>query len=209
MGVGMLQVALDFTTLEKAVSLANQISGLGFSRLEAGTPLIKSVGMNAVRVLKEYGYPVVADMKTMDTGYLEVEMAATAGADLVSILGAAPDETVAGAVEAGKDYSVEIIGDLIGVKDPGKRAEELESLGVNEVLIHVGIDQQKKVSPLEFLDSVRKKVSGRLAVAGGLNPEKIREIGKRAQVFVVGGYITKAENPEKAVKDVLEAIAWE
>ena len=209
MGVGMLQVALDFTTLEKAVSLVNQISGLGFSRLEAGTPLIKAVGMNAVRVLKEYGYPVVADMKTMDTGYLEVEMAATAGADLVSILGAAPDETVVGAVDAGKDYGVEIIGDLIGTSDPGKRAEELESLGVDEVLVHVGIDQQKRVSPLEFLDSVRKRVSRRLAVAGGLNPEKIREIGKRAQVFVVGGYITKAENPEKAVKEVLEAIEWE
>ncbi len=88
----ILQVALDLTDIEQAISIAEKAArGGGAHWLEVGTPLIKKEGMRAVELMKRR-FPdrkIVADLKTMDTGALEVEMAARHGADVVSILGVA------------------------------------------------------------------------------------------------------------------------
>jgi hypothetical protein len=51
----------------------------GVDWLEAGTPLIIAEGMNGVRALrKEFpDVPIVADLKTMDGGWLEAQMMST------------------------------------------------------------------------------------------------------------------------------------
>jgi len=203
----MIQVALDMKKAEDALRIANMLFNFNI-RLEAGTPLIKSEGMRAVSLLKVYGRPVVADLKTMDTGYLETEMAALSGANYVTVLGAAPDETIAAALDAGDDYGVEVIADLIGVKNIERRAEEVVSLGVKEILVHVGIDQQKKLSPVDIASQL-KGVAKRLAVAGGLNPERAEKLKGVADVFVVGGYITKSGNPAAALRRIMEVVGWE
>ncbi|RLF87694.1 Fe-S cluster assembly protein HesB, partial [Thermococci archaeon] len=90
----ILQVALDLTDIEQAISIAEKAARGGAHWLEVGTPLIKKEGMRAVELLKRR-FPdrkIVADLKTMDTGALEVEMAARHGADVVSILGVADDK---------------------------------------------------------------------------------------------------------------------
>ena len=100
----------------KAIKIAEQVKEY-VDFIEAGTPLIKSVGLESVRKLKEI-FPdkkIVADMKTADVGYLEVEMAANSGADFVSVLAAAPRETVIEALKAGKELNVKIMSDLIGI----------------------------------------------------------------------------------------------
>ncbi len=121
-----LQVALDLVDIEEAVEIAKKSVSGGVDWIEAGTPLIKNEGMEVVKVLKDT-FPdkvIVADLKTMDTGFLEVELAAKKGADVVSILGIADDATVEGAVEAGDKYHVDIMADLIGVDNLGDRAKQ-------------------------------------------------------------------------------------
>ncbi|NJD99154.1 3-hexulose-6-phosphate synthase [Thermococcus sp. LS1] len=207
----ILQVALDLTDIEQAISIAEKAAKGGAHWLEVGTPLIKKEGMRAVELLKRR-FPdrkIVADLKTMDTGALEVEMAARHGADVVSILGVADDKTIKDAVDVARRYGIRIMVDLIGVKDKVKRAKELEKMGVHYILVHTGIDEQVQgKSPLEDLEKVVKAVRVPVAVAGGLNLEtipKVIELG--ATIIIVGGAITKAKDPEDVTRNIID-LFW-
>lgn len=110
----------------------------GIDWIEAGTPLIKSEGMEAIRELKRI-FPnkkIIADMKTMDTGDFETEMASKAGADIISILGASDDSTIKEAIKAARKYNSEIMIDLINVKNKVDRAAEVEKMGAKYNYIH-------------------------------------------------------------------------
>src|SRR5512145_1808827 len=100
----VLQVALDVLELKRALQIAREAVQGGADWIEAGTPLIKSEGVRAIRSLHEE-FPdslIVADMKVADTGALEVEMAAKAGAGIVCILADADDSVVAEAVRSAR-----------------------------------------------------------------------------------------------------------
>ncbi|WP_048165967.1 bifunctional 3-hexulose-6-phosphate synthase/6-phospho-3-hexuloisomerase [Palaeococcus pacificus] len=207
----ILQVALDLTDIEQAMSIAEKAAHGGAHWLEVGTPLIKKEGMRAVELMKRR-FPdrkVVADLKTMDTGALEVEMAVRHGADVVSILGVADDKTIKDAVKVAKRYGIRVMVDLIGVKDKVARAKQLEKMGVDYILVHTGIDEQVQgKSPLEDLEKVVKAVKIPVAVAGGLNLEtipKVVEMG--ATIIIVGGAITKAKDPEETTRKIID-LFW-
>jgi len=207
----VLQVALDLLNEHRALSIAqDSVKADKDCWLEAGTPLIKSEGMDIIRKLKQT-FPdntIVADMKIMDTGALEVEMATKAGADVVCVLAASDDSTIKDALKSARKYGSKIMVDLIGVKDKATRAKELEKLGADYLCVHVGIDEQmigKK--PIEVLTSIVKKTEIPVAVAGGLNSETVAEIVKAgASIIIVGGAITKAKDAIKATKQIKKAI---
>ena len=149
----VLQVALDLMHKKRALEIATEAIEGGADWIEAGTPLIKSEGSDVIRELKKAfpGHTLIADMKTMDVGSAEVEIAAKAGADIVSVLGLADDSTIEEAVLSARQYGSKIMVDLIGVKDRVARAKEAEKLGASYICLHVGIDQQMKgeSSPIE------------------------------------------------------------
>ena len=206
----VLQVALDLLNAERAVAIAKDAVKGGADWLEAGTPLIKSEGMDIVRLLREQ-FPaktIVADMKTMDTGALETEMAAKAGADVICLLAASDDSTILDALKSARKYGVKIMIDLIGVPDIIKRAKELEKLGADYLCIHVGIDEQMQgKKPLHVLSSLVNHTNLPIAVAGGLNSETVADmIRVGARIIIVGGAITKAKNVTEATKCMKKAI---
>ncbi len=206
----ILQVALDLINLHRALAIARSALEGGADWLEAGTPLIKSEGMNAVRKLRET-FPdttIVADLKTADTGAIETEMAAKAGANIVCILGMADDTTILEAVRSSRKYGCKIMVDLLGVEDAIGRAIEVEKLGVDYLCIHVGIDEQMiGKTPLNILKKMVEKVSIPIAVAGGLNSETVVDmIDAGASIIIVGGAITKAKDVRKATADIKKAI---
>ena len=124
----ILQVALDFMILERAIKAAEESLRGGADWLEAGTPLIKSEGMRAIRELKRRFHRVtVADLKTMDVGRIEVEMAAKSGADIITVLAVADDPTIQDSIKAARKYGAKIMVDLINHPDPVKRAKEWKS----------------------------------------------------------------------------------
>jgi 3-hexulose-6-phosphate synthase/6-phospho-3-hexuloisomerase len=199
-------VALDLINEHRALAIAQDSINGGADWLEAGTPLIKSEGMEIVRKLKET-YPektLVADMKTMDTGAFETEMAAKAGADIVCVLAVSDDSTIIEALKSARKYGAKLMVDLIGVKDEVKRAKELEKMGINYLCIHVGIDEQMTgKTPLNTLSDLIKSTDVPVAVAGGINSETAADIvDAGASIVIVGGAITKA----KDVKDATEKI---
>ena len=210
----VLQLALDFVNLEQAMRAARQAVEGGVQWLEAGTPLIKSEGLEAVRALRRE-FPsatVVADMKVMDAGRVETECAAKAGADVVHVLGAASDSTIAECIEAARRYDARINVDLVGLGDRGRLAEragEVEAMGAAYVCIHTPIDLQMRGElPFEDLRAVAARVSIPIAVAGGINSETAADaLEAGASIVIVGGAITKSPDARQAAATIQKAIA--
>lgn len=205
-----LQVALDFVELDRALKVAEEAVAGGADIIEAGTPLIKSVGLESVRRLRAMfpRLPIAADMKVMDAGRIEVESAAKAGAKIVHVLAAAPDATLAECVAAGRDYGAEIVADLLGAQDPVRRAGEVAKLGVDYVGVHTAIDAQMQAAdPFELLYRLAEAVEVPICVAGGIHSESAgKAVEAGASVVIVGGAISKAADARKATEDLKRAI---
>ncbi len=206
----ILQVALDLLELDRAVQIALEAADGGADWIEAGTPLIKSEGMDAVRELKKAlpDKKIVADMKTVDTGAMEVEMAAKAGASIVAMLATSDDSTITDALRGARQYGVEIMVDLLGTPDPVTRSKELEALGVDYVCVHVGIDQQMMGRrAIDFLDQILGQVRIPVAVAGGINAESAAEaVASGASIVIVGGSVTRSPEVTKSGLKIREAM---
>jgi len=192
----VLQVALDLLELKRALQIAKESLEGGADWIEAGTPLIKSEGMQAVRLMRDH-FPdsvIVADMKVADTGSLEVEMAAKAGANIVCILADADDSVIAESVRAASLYGIRIMADLINVPDPIPRALILEKMGVDIICAHVGIDQQMVgKNSLDLLADLAALIHIPLAVAGGIDIKSAGLAVKYgADIVIVGGWITRS-----------------
>src|SRR5438105_15431121 len=136
----IVQISLDVVTIDEALSTAEMALRAGVDWLEAGTPLIIAEGMNGVRALRERfpGTPIVADLKTMDGGYLEAEMMAKAGATHVVVMARAHAETIRCCVKAGREFGIEIMGDNLGCPDMVAGAKTLEQLGCDFVVHPIG-----------------------------------------------------------------------
>src|SRR3954451_10329292 len=132
----IVQISLDVTDIDEAVSTAVMALRAGVDWLEAGTPLIIAHGVAGVRALRERfpGVPIVADLKTMDGGWLEAQMMAQAGATHIVVMDRAHEETIKVVVKAGKDYNVQIMGDNLACPDMVAGAKHLEDMGCDFVV---------------------------------------------------------------------------
>lgn len=182
----------------------------GADWIEAGTPLIKSEGMNSVREMKKSlpGAKIVADMKTVDTGAMEVEMAAKAGADIVAMLSTSDNSTIEDALRAARQFGVQIMMDLLTAPDPVKRAKELDELGVDYICVHVGIDQQMTGrDTIDLLKQIVKEVKTPVAAAGGIDAVTGAEaIANGAAIVIVGGSIVRSADVTGSARKIREAI---
>lgn len=206
----ILQLALDFVDLKRALKNARAGIAGGVDWLEAGTPLIKSEGLHAVRELRRL-FPdatIVADMKIMDTGRVEVETAAKAGANIVDVLGASSDATIRECIKAGKNYGAKIVVDMIAVDDVLSRAKLAEDLGADYVTVHCAVDEQMEgKDPFDVLRQVSQALTIPVGVAGGINSETAaKAVEAGAAIVIVGGAISKALDPEQATREIRQGL---
>ncbi len=206
----IVQVALDLPEIDRAIQIAKEAVEGGADWIEAGTPLIKSEGINAVRQLKKNfpDHTILADMKIADTGAFEVEMAAKAGAGVVMILGNADDGTIRDAVRSARKYGVRLMADLLLTPDPLTRARELEQLGIDIINMHTGIDQQMAgKNPTDIIAQMVQTVDILVAVAGGLDEHSSAEAARAgADIIIVGGNITQSDNVTSAARRIRESV---
>ncbi len=206
----VIQVALDLVLGDRAMQIADEAVRGGADWIEAGTPLIKSEGVEIIRKLKK-AFPrniVVADMKTIDVGGAEVEIAAKAGADVVVVLGLSSDPTITEAVLSARQYGAKVMVDLFNVKDKAARAKRAEEMGASYVCVHVGVDEQMVGgSPLVELEGVAGAVGIPVAAAGGINSETAADVlAAGASIIIVGGAIIKAKDVTAATRAVKTAL---
>ena len=210
----VLQLALDHENLARALKVAKEAVAGGIDWLEAGTPLIKSEGLECVRALRKQfpSVTIVADMKIADAGRLETECAGKAGANVVHVLATASDATIAECIEAATRYDVKIVVDLLGLETRSRmveRAKQVQALGVYGVCVHTPIDRQMQGKlPFDDLKAVASAVSIPVAVAGGINSENAAEAVKAgASIVIVGGAVTKAPDACKATKILKKVLS--
>jgi 3-hexulose-6-phosphate synthase len=178
----IVQISLDLTDIDEALETAAMAIRAGVDWLEAGTPLILAEGLHGVRKLREAfpGVPIVADLKTMDGGFLEAEMMAGAGATHVVVMARAHEETIRCVVDAGRKFGVKVMGDNLGCPDMVSAARWLEELGCDYIVHHIGYDERRGIaargarmpSPLDQLKEVVAAVSIPVQAVGGLTLEQ-------------------------------------
>src|SRR2546421_12005456 len=197
----IVQISLDLIDVDEALATAEMAMRAGVDWLEAGTPLIIAHGMHGVRALRQRfsKTPIVADLKTMDGGYLEAEMMAKAGATHVVVMSRAHVETVKVVVKAGRDYNLKVMGDNLGCPDMVAAARELEDLGCDYVVHHIGYDERRGIvarglrqpSPLDQLREVVAAVKLPVQAVGGLTIEQaVRTPEYGAPLVVLGAPLT-------------------
>ena len=184
----IVQISLDIIDLQEALTTAEIALAAGVDWLEAGTPLILAEGMRSVEALRERWpqTPIVADLKTMDGGWLEAEIMAKAGATHVVVMARAHEETIKEVVKAGNDLGIKVMGDNLGCPDMVEGAKMLEDMGCDFIIHHIGYDQRRGIaaagkempSPLDQLSEVVKAVSVPVQAVGGLTLEQAIETPK-------------------------------
>src|ERR1700712_5161696 len=127
----IVQISLDLIDMEEALETAALAMRAGVDWLEAGTPFILAFGLLGVQELRKAfpGVPIVADLKTMDGGYLEAELMARAGATHIVVMARAHEETLKCVVKAGKDLGVKVMGDNLACPDMVDGARLIEDAG--------------------------------------------------------------------------------
>ncbi|MGB5271378.1 orotidine 5'-phosphate decarboxylase / HUMPS family protein [Eudoraea sp.] len=212
----IVQISLDLTNIDEALETAALAMRAGVDWLEAGTPLLLAEGLHGVKKLREHfpGVPIVADLKTMDGGYLEAEMMAKAGATHVVVMARAHEETIKVVVEAGKDFGIQVMGDNLGCPDMVAGAKRLEELGCDYIIHHIGYDERRGIaaqgfpmpSPLDQLREVVAAVNIPVQAVGGLSLEQaIRCPEYGAPLVVLGAPLTIDADSFRTADGDLEA----
>lgn len=212
----IVQISLDLTNIDEALETAAMALRAGVDWLEAGTPLILAEGLHGVRKLREAfpKIPIVADLKTMDGGYLEAEMMAKAGATHVVVMARAHAETIKVVVQAGKDYGVKVMGDNLGCPDMVEGAKWLEDLVCDYIIHHIGYDERRGIaaqglkmpSPMDQLREVVNAVKVPVQAVGGLTLEQaIRCPEYGAPMVVLGAPLTIDADSFKTADGDLES----
>ena len=221
----IVQVSLDLTDIDEAMEMAHTAMRAGVDWLEAGTPFILAEGLHGVKALrKEFpDTPIVADLKTMDGGYLEAEMMAIAGATHVVVMARAHAETIKCVVQAGRDFGAVVMGDNLGAPDMVQSARELEELGCDMVIHHIGYDERRGIAargerapnPLDQLREVVDAVSVPVQAVGGLTLEQaIKSPEYGAPLVVIGAplaidadsFSRGAGNVEEVLRKICERV---
>ena len=197
----IVQILLDLITIDEALSTAEMAMRAGVDWLEAGTPLILAEGMHGVRALRDRfpDTPIVADLKTMDGGYLEAQVMAKAGATHVVVMARAHEQTIKCVVQAGRDMNVKVMGDNLACPDMVDGAKRLEDLGCDYIVHHIGYDERRGIaargermpSPLDHLRQVVEAVSVPVQAVGGLTIDQaVRTPEYGAPLVVLGAPLT-------------------
>ena len=213
----VVQISLDITAIPEAIETARLAIRSGVDWLEAGTPLIIAEGMNGVRALRSEfpGVPIVADLKTMDGGWLEAELMVKAGATHVVVMERAHPETVKMVVKAGRDLGIKVMGDNLGAEDKIAAAKRLEDLGCDFVIHHVGYDERRGLaaagqpfpSPLDQLREIVAAVRVPVQAVGGLSIEQaIRTPEYGAPLVVLGAPLTIDADAFKTASGDLDSV---
>lgn len=205
-----LQIALDAPDLEGTKRVISQLPGSDRIILEVGTPLIKRYGTRVIGELRQAAKDkfIIADLKTLDVGKVEADIAYEDTADAVVAAGLAPAETLDATVQEARRLGIYAVIDMLNVDDVIAKLKSLKEFP-DIVILHRGIDQETgRSSGLERIQIIRKAFPNKkflIAVAGGIVPETAKEaLEKGADILIVGRYVTQSKDIERSVREFLE-----
>ena len=207
----VIQIALDYATIEDALEMAKIGIEAGVDWLEIGTPLIVAQGVapigKMVRAFPEF--PVLADYKTMDSGWKNVQRTAEQGGHVMTVCANSPDETVRSAIAESKNSGVWVVADTIGVKDQPARARQCADWGVHMIYLHYGADQRKADATqdsTQWLAAVQQAVSIPIGVGCFLADDGVRAAQQGAELIAIGHPVISAADPLKELSHFVREV---
>jgi bifunctional enzyme Fae/Hps len=204
-----LQIALDIPDLQRTLKIIEAVPTSDRIILEAGTPLIKKYGTNVIKELRAVAKDIfiVADLKTLDVGKVEVDIAYDQTADAVVASGLAANVTLDAFIYEAKRLGIYAMLDMMNVDDPIKKLSSLKDLP-DIVILHRSIDVERaggegSWNVKELKDAFKgKRVL--VAVAGGITPDKVPAAMKQGvDILIVGRYITQSKDVERSVREFI------
>lgn len=205
-----LQLALDDLNLVDALLMIEKTHD-SIDIIEVGTPFVIDEGMRAVREIKRF-FPekeILADLKIMDAGYYEAELAFEADADYATVLGVTDVLTVKGCIEVAEKYNRKIVVDMICVDNMPHKIAQMEEIGAHILAVHTGADQQAAGrEPIEDLRVMAQHVTkSQMSVAGGISSKTAQKyVDLKPAILIVGSGITHHKNPKAeaaAIKEIM------
>ena len=207
----IVQIALDYATIEEALEMARIGVEAGVDWLEIGTPLIISQGLlpigDMVRAFPKY--PVLADYKTMDSGGKNVHRTKAQGGHIMTVCGGAPDETIRSAIEASKETDIMVVVDTIGVKHQAARARQCAEWGAHMIYLHYGADQRAadaSQDSVQWLDEVLAAVSIPVGVGTFGVEDAIRAVSKGAELVAIGHPVISGPKAAEELREFVREV---
>ena len=212
-----LQVALDLDNFDDVERIINSLPNRERILLEAGTPLVKKFGVGVISKIRELRKDafIIADLKTLDVGRVEVKMAADETADAVAISGLGTIESIEKAIHEAMKQGIYSILDMMNVEN---FVEKLQSLQYKPdiVLLHRNVDletmakergeAEAEVTEWGNINQIKEILgkNGLVAVAGGITPDKVEKaLTSGASIIIVGRYIIGSRDVRRAAEDFL------
>jgi 3-hexulose-6-phosphate synthase/6-phospho-3-hexuloisomerase len=207
----VIQIALDYPTIDEAIAMAKIGIQAGVDWLEAGTPLIVAQGAGTIGQLKRAfpDYPVLADYKTMDSGGKNNLLTQKQGGQVMTICGNAPDETVQAGVAAARESGVWVVVDLIGSKTVAARARQCEAWGVQMVYLHYGADQRRADATrdsVQWLAETQAAVRIPIGVGTFGVEDAVRAVSQGAELVAIGHPLISGPDPLGALTDYCRKV---
>lgn len=154
---------------------------------------------------------IVADLKCMDRGIREVEIAREGGANAATALGQAPIETLDTFIEKCEEYNLDSMIDMMNVDFPLNVLRQLKRLP-EVVILHRGVDEEafnpEKEIPFHEIQRIKSNYDIMISIAGGDTFREVqRAIFNDADIVVVWKSFYKsttqtAELAEKFLKEI-------
>lgn len=206
-----LQVAFDLVDCGEVRRVLASLPESDHLLIEAGTPLVKMLGVGAVKEIRSVrpGAFIILDLKTLDTGNLEVRLAADAAADAAVISGLAPKKTLEMAIGEARKTGIYSVVDMLNVAHP---IEVLAGLSVlpDVVELHRAIDNESSAHAWDDIPKIKALAKDRkllVAVAGGIRVDNMREaLAAGADIVVVGRAITRSKDVRDAAEQFLSGL---
>jgi len=208
-----LQVALDLVDLAVVRRVLSQLPDSDHLLIEVGTPLVKKFGASVVKEIRTVRPSsfVVLDLKTLDTGNLEVRLAADATADAVVISGLAPKKTLELAIQEARKTGIYSVIDMLNVPDPLAVLRSLSALP-DVVEMHRAIDQEAERHNWEAIAEIKRMAATSdrkilVAVAGGIRVDTVASaLSSGADIVVSGRAITGSKDVKDAAEQFLSEL---
>ena len=205
-----LQIAFDIPSLERTKDIISMLPDSDRIILEVGTPLLKKYGVKVIRDLRELLKDkfMIADLKTLDVGKVEVDLAFGETADGVVAAGVAAKQVLDKFIYEAKRLGIYAIIDMMEVEDPIRKLRLLKHFP-DVVILHRAIDVERVgTHRLEFIQELRKAFPQKkflVAVAGGIIPETAKQaLAYGAGIIIAGRYITQSRDVKRSVREFLE-----
>jgi bifunctional enzyme Fae/Hps len=221
-----IQIALDDPDLPRQIKVVKDLPKSDRIIIEIGTPLLKKYGVEAIKQIREFSNEsfMVADLKTLDVGKLEVDFAFDATADAVVASGLASISSIDKFILEAQRLGIYAFIDTMEVENPIEKLSQLKQIP-DVVILHRAIDAEaaasgtneaqkaawQNIPKIKELYKDKKLASGKdrvlVAVAGGIDQRSASyAIDMGADILIIGRFITSAKDVKNAMRQVLNIL---